>query len=74
MFKKWYAKAGLPEHYSAHSARHSYAVRLLKSSGNNLRLVMKQLRHASVVTTTVYADVAGTEVSKALENMDKEGD
>ncbi|MFC1557060.1 tyrosine-type recombinase/integrase [candidate division KSB1 bacterium] len=74
IFKKWYAKAGLPEHYSAHSARHSMAVRLLKSSGNNLRLVMKQLRHRSIVSTTVYADVASTEITKALEDMDKEGD
>ncbi len=39
IFKKWYKKSGLPAHYSAHSARHSYAVGLLKSSGNNLRLV-----------------------------------
>ena len=74
IFKKWYEKAGLPGHYSVHSARHSMAVRLLKSSGNNLRLVQKQLRHSSIVTTTVYADVIDSDIDKALENMDVEGD
>ncbi|MCP3683824.1 MAG: tyrosine-type recombinase/integrase [bacterium] len=71
IFKKWYRKAGLPGHYSAHSARHSYAVGLLKSSGNNLRLVQKQLRHASIVTTTVYADVASSDIDQALKNLEE---
>ncbi len=71
VFKKWYKKAGLSSHYSAHSARHSMAVALLKSSGNNLRLVQKQLLHASIVTTTVYADVASADIDQALKNMEE---
>lgn len=74
IFKKWYAKAGLPGHYSVHSARHSAAVRLLKASGNNLRLVQKHLRHQSIITTTVYADVVDSDIDKALDAMDQEGD
>lgn len=74
IFKRWYKKAGLPEHYSVHSARHSHAVALLKSSGNNLRLVQTQLRHKSINSTVLYTHVVNEELSKALDNMDKEED
>lgn len=70
VFKKWAAKAGLPGRYSIHSLRHTYAVRLYKASGYNLRLVQKQLRHSSVATTQVYADVLDTDADQALENLD----
>ncbi len=70
VFKKWAAKAGLPSHYSIHSLRHTYAVRLYKASGYNLRLVQKQLGHSSVATTQVYADVLDADVDQALENLD----
>jgi len=70
IFKKWAAKAGLPRRYSIHSLRHSYAVRLYKASGYNLRLVQKQLGHSSVTTTQVYADVLDEDVEKALANLD----
>ena len=43
---------------SIHSARHTLAVHLLKKKGN-LRMVQKQLGHASPTTTAaMYADVS----------------
>ncbi len=72
VFKRWAAKAGLPKRYSIHSLRHSYATRLHKASGYNLRLVQKQLGHSSVSTTQVYADVLSEDVTKALACLDLE--
>jgi len=71
IFKKWAGKAGLSDSYSIHSLRHTHATRLYKASGNNLRMVQKQLGHASIQTTTVYSDVADEDVEKALENMEE---
>ena len=68
--KKWAVKAGRASHYSIHSLRHTYAVRLYKASSYNLRLVQKQLGHRSVSTTQVYADVLDVDVDQALENLD----
>ncbi len=72
VFKKWAAKASLPSHYSIHSLRHTYAVRLYKASSYNLRLVQKQLGHSSVSTTQVYADVMDVDVDQAMVNLDSE--
>lgn len=70
VFKRWAAKAGLPKRYSIHCLRHTYATRLHKASGYNLRLVQKQLGHSSVSTTQVYAAVLDEDVEKALANLD----
>ena len=72
VFKKWAMKAKLSSHYSIHSLRHTYAVRLYKASGYNLRLVQKQLGHSSVSTTQVYADVMDVDVDQAMVNLDLE--
>jgi site-specific recombinase XerC len=55
-FKKAVIKAGLSKHYSIHSARHSYATFLFAKS-NSIRFVQKQLGHASIAMTSLYADV-----------------
>ena len=70
VFKRWAAKAGLPKRYSIHCLRHTYATRLHKASGYNLRLVQKQLGHSSPSTTQVYVDIEPEDVSKALANLD----
>lgn len=54
--KKAITVAGLPQRYSVHSLRHSYATFLLHDSGD-LRFVQKQLGHTSLTMTTLYADV-----------------
>lgn len=55
-FKKALIAAGISNHYSIHSARHTYATLLLAKT-NNLRFVQKQLGHASLNMTSLYADV-----------------
>jgi site-specific recombinase XerD len=65
-FKKAITAAGLPKHYSVHSARHTYATLLLGKTGN-LRFVQKQLGHASLNMTALYADVL-PEQNQALAN------
>ena len=68
-FKRCAKKAKLESHYSIHSLRHTYATFLYKSSNCNLRLVQKQLGHARITTTQVYADVMSPDVGTALEKL-----
>ena len=55
-FKKAVAETGLSNHYSIHSSRHTYATFLLAKT-NSLRFAQKQLGHASIAMTSLYADV-----------------
>ena len=71
VFKRCAKKACLRAAYSIHCCRHSYACFLLKASDWNLRLVQKQLGHARVSTTQVYADVMMPDVKKALDRLYK---
>ncbi len=70
-FKKCIKKAGLPEHYSIHSLRHTYGTYLLKASGYNLRLVQEQLGHSSIRTTEVYTSLIDNDVRRAVERLYK---
>jgi site-specific recombinase XerD len=65
-FKKAIEKAGLSRSYSIHSARHTYATLLLAKTGN-IRFVQKQLGHASISMTSLYADVL-PEQNQSLAN------
>ncbi len=67
-FKRAAENAGLPQHYSIHSCRHTFATYLLKST-KNLRLVQKQCRHSCPSVTAVYADVLPEEIVKAMESF-----
>lgn len=69
-FKRCAKRAGLSENYSIHSLRHSYACLLYKASNWNLRLVQKQLGHARITTTQVYADIMNPDLEKALNRLD----
>lgn len=69
VFKRTAAKAGLPEYYSIHCLRHTYACQLYKASNHNLRLVQKQLGHSKSKTTEVYADVMDDELVRSLEKL-----
>jgi site-specific recombinase XerD len=57
------------EGHSFHTLRHTYATHLHRASGNNLRLVQKQLGHASIRTTQVYAGVFDEETERAVNNL-----
>ncbi|HBR10420.1 site-specific integrase [Candidatus Bipolaricaulota bacterium] len=69
IFKQKAQTAGLPPRFSIHSCRHTYASRLYRASAYNLRLVQKQLGHASVQTTQIYADVFDEDAHLAVNNL-----
>ena len=69
VFKRCAEKASLNSSYAIHCLRHTYACFLLKASNWNLRLVQKQLGHARISTTQVYADVMMPDVKKALDRL-----
>jgi len=69
VFKKIAARGNLSPHYSIHCLRHTYACLLYKASNYNLRLVQKQLGHASIKTTQVYADVMAPDATRAVERL-----
>jgi integrase/recombinase XerD len=53
---------------SAHSLRHSYGVSLY-SKERDLRAVQKQLRHVSIQSTLVYADVSKTDLERQVKGL-----
>ena len=55
-FKRAMENAGLSDKCSIHGARHTYATQLLEKC-KNIRFVQKQLGHASLNMTALYADV-----------------
>ena len=62
--KGYLKRLGLYEHGKAvHALRHSYDVELYKRE-RDLRTVQKQLRHVSVQSTQIYADVSKDEIAE----------
>ncbi len=51
-----------------HALRHSYATALYRRE-RDLRCVQKQLGHASITTTQIYADVLDEDIRGQLENL-----
>jgi site-specific recombinase XerD len=51
---------------SPHSCRHSFACRVLETSGGNVAVVQAALRHRSITSTMVYAKVNEASVRAAL--------
>jgi integrase/recombinase XerC len=65
-FKQWLKAAGIARTASPHSCRHSFACRVLETSGGNLAIVQAALRHRSITSTMVYAKVNEASVRAAL--------
>jgi len=53
---------------SVHSLRHSYAVALYQRE-RDLRAVQKQLRHVSIQSTLIYADVSKADLERQVKGM-----
>lgn len=69
IFKGCAAEIGLPERFSIHSCRHTYASLLYRASQYNIRLVQKQLGHRSIQTTQIYADVLNEDAVLAVDKL-----
>ncbi|UCF09346.1 MAG: tyrosine-type recombinase/integrase [Candidatus Bipolaricaulota bacterium] len=69
LFKTNARAVGIPDRYSIHSCRHTYASLLYRASDFNLRLVQKQLGHRSIQTTQVYADVLDEDTASAVNRL-----
>ena len=67
IYKRW--KKYCPNH-RLHDARHTSATALYEAT-NCLRLVQKQLGHASITTTQVYADVSPEQSVTGMTQMEK---
>lgn len=68
-FKRSLKRADLPEHYSVHCLRHTYATRLYAASDHNLRLVQSQLGHSSINTTQIYVGLVEENIHQALNRL-----
>jgi len=56
-FKKALEAAGLPDHYSMHSMRHTYGTQLYANE-RDLRFVQRQLGHSAPAVTQIYVGVS----------------
>ena len=70
-FKVAIENADLPEHYSIHSARHTYATYLLQDC-KNLKYVQKQLGHSNISMTALYSDIAHEESAKLADMITRD--
>ena len=67
--KKWLKKLDLYQKgKSVHSLRHSYAVELY-SKEKDLRVVQKQLRHISIQSPLIYADVTDETIGEQIKGL-----
>ena len=67
--KKYLKALGLYESgKSVHALRHSYAVQLYAKE-KDLRAVQKQLRHVSIQSTQVYADVTKEDIQGQIKGL-----
>lgn len=56
VMKRIYRKAGMPETVSSHSARRTFATKLLSEQNVDIRTVQELLGHANISQTAVYCD------------------
>jgi len=69
LFKLYASKAGLPEHFSIHSLRHSCGI-IRAKEGRSAIQIMLWLRHRSILSTQVYFETVAFE--KDAEQANKE--
>lgn len=71
ILKSWTAEAGITNHITFHSFRHTYAV-LQMESGTQLDTVSKMLGHKSLKTTQIYAKIVDATKRKTTDKINIE--
>jgi len=49
--------------------KYTYKVNLFSASGHNLKIIQRQLGHASITTSSVYLSVQEEELNEAVEKL-----
>ena len=70
VFHRARATAGLPQGYTPHSLRHSFATHLL-DAGTDLVLIQKLLGHTSIRTTSRYTHVSLRRIQQTVSPLDR---
>ncbi len=65
---QWVLRAGITKHITFHSARHTFAVRML-THGIDIYTVSKLLGHSELKTTQVYADIIESKRTEAMNSL-----
>lgn len=65
---QWALKAGITKHITFHSARHTFAVRML-THGIDIYTVSKLLGHSELKTTQIYADIIESKRIEAMHSL-----
>lgn len=68
MFATWQERAGLDRKFTFHELRHT-AISNLYRSTKDIRVAQRFARHASVISTTVYAHPGDEDVERAVQNL-----
>jgi site-specific recombinase XerD len=69
-FVRYRKRAGLPEHYTTHSLRHSIATHLL-DAGASLEFVQDHLGHQDIRSTSVYARVTNRLRESQMRSLER---
>src|SRR6516165_8980487 len=70
VFHRAREKAGLPQGYTPHSLRHSFATHLL-DAGTDLVLIQRLLGHTSIKTTSRYTHVGLRRLQQTVSPLDR---
>jgi integrase len=67
-FKRYREKAGLPDHITFHSLRHTFCTRLAEA-GKNAATIQRLARHADIKTSQRYIELSSQHLQQELDSV-----